>query len=169
MKLQSQIEVRADADAVWEIVGRRFAEIQNWARPVFASEGYGSPDTFPAAAYAGRTCDTTIGPIREALTEYDEKQRRISFDVTGDKMPKSMRSFRGGWRVEPSGAERTLVRVEATLIIAPPFNLLMGPMMKLRMGGALKQATQDLQHYVETGYPHPAKVKMAAKRPSVAH
>ena len=54
--------------------------------------------------------------------------------------------------------------MELNADIAFPFNILMGPMMKLQFGKVLREATEELKHYAETGKPHPRKVKADASK-----
>ena len=44
-----------------------------------------------------------------------------------------------------------------------PFNLVMTLPMKLQIGKLLTFAVEELKHYVETGKPHPRKVKASAE------
>jgi hypothetical protein len=42
--------------------------------------------------------------------------------------------------------------------------VVMAPMMKMQMTGLIRRFLEDLEHYAETGKPHPRKVKALASR-----
>ena len=87
----------------------------------------------------------------------------MAYSATGDKMPGFVKSLVNSWTVRSEGS-RSQVDMELTVDIAFPFNFLMGPLMRLQFGKVLREATEELQHYAETGKPHPRKVKVNASK-----
>ena len=43
--------------------------------------------------------------------------------------------------------------------LMPVFNLLMGSMMRMKLGGAIKTSTEELKYFAENGVPHPRKLE----------
>ena len=78
-------------------------------------------------------------------------------------MPGFVKLLVNSWTVYPSGNKST-VQMELTADIAFPFNILVGPMMKLQFRKVSREATEELQHYAETGKPHPRKIKADASK-----
>jgi hypothetical protein len=88
--LSHHFTVEAPADAVWEVIGRRFDRIGDWATiiPRSAAAGHTMGDAAPAgrptpsgivdAPVAGRVCHTGVRllpQITETITAYDDAAR----------------------------------------------------------------------------------------------
>ncbi|MEM9798470.1 MAG: SRPBCC family protein [Pseudomonadota bacterium] len=159
MIVTREITIAASAERVWDILGPNYADAAAWASSVYVSRARQDGPVLPGAPLAGRTCETSLGPFTETIETYDPADRRVAYSATGAKMPGFVKRLSNEWIVEPeAGAAR--VRCTLTADIAFPFNLLMGPLMRLQFGRVLKQATQELKHYAETGRPHPRKIKV---------
>lgn len=163
MQVERSIEINATRDAVWEVIGPGFADAYKWASAVDHSTPSKGTHEFPSAPNTGRTCTTSIGNVRENVLTYDEDSKQISYEAFSDGMPGFVKRLVASWRFSKGGSNAVRVHMKLTVEIAPPFNILMGPMMKLKMGGILSDTMKDLKHFVETGKQSPLKVKAAAK------
>ena len=162
MRIQHIVTIDAPVDKVWDIVGNRYGEVGNWARTVDRSTAK-MGQTPGGAACTGRTCATTLGDFSEDIVRFDPAKHELAYTATGDKMPGFVRSLQGDWQLEPIGPNRTKVRMELTADIAPPFNILMGWMMKMQFNKAISATLEDLKIYAETGRVSDGKRKAAAK------
>lgn len=158
MKIAKTVTVNASADRLWEILGTEYLHAGRWASAVYHSSGKGDARIEGAPA-EGRVCQTSLGPFTETIEEFDPEQRFVAYSATGDKMPGFVKNLTNYWRVTPLGPNKASVQMELTADIAFPFNILMGPMMKLQFGSVVKNVIAELKHYAETGKPHPRKAK----------
>ena len=168
MKIARKLRVDAPPDRVWNILGPNYVRAGDWASSVYVSAARAGTPKVPGAPVAGRTCETSLGPFTETVEAYDADRRHVAYSATGDKMPGFMRGLRNSWTVRSAPGGGSEVEMELNADIAFPFNVLMGPMMKLQFGKVLKEATQELKHYAETGTPHPRKVKADRSKKGVA-
>ena len=167
MKITRTLQVNAPPERVWDILGPNYVRAGDWASSVYVSGARPGTPKIEGAPAAGRVCETSLGAFTETIEAYEPARRHVAYSATGAKMPGFVRSLRNEWTVHPSGGGS---RVEMALNadIAFPFNLLMGPLMKLQFRKVLREATEELKHYAETGRPHPRKTKADASKKAVA-
>lgn len=162
MKIKQQLTVNTSADKVWDILGPRFEHVADWVSAVHSSQGRNSGVIPLNAPSSGRVCETDLGPFKEAILRYDERNRIISYSAQGDKMPFFVKQLANTWTVTPLSDSKSRVDMCAEISLLPVFNLVMGPMMRMQMGGILKNAIEELKYFAEKGSPHPRK--LAAQR-----
>ena len=161
MQIERQITIEATPDKVWEVLGPRFDQVDAWASSVDRSTARAGHSQIPGAPMVGRTCETEIGPVKEAITEYDEVRRIVAYSAHAEKMPFFVKDMRNRWALASGQGGRTHVDMRMTAKLSFPFNLFMTPMMKLQMGKLLTNAIEELKFFVENGEPHPRKQKAA--------
>ncbi len=166
MKISKTININAPTDRVWDILGPNYVNAGDWASSVYASDARPGTPKVAEAPVAGRVCQTSLGPFTETIEAYDANRRHVAYSATGDKMPGFVKRLVNSWTVQPNGSA-SKVQMELSADIAFPLNILMGPMMKLQFGKVLREATEELKHYAETGKPHPRKVKADASKKAV--
>lgn len=163
MKVQRSIDIKASADSIWKVIGPGFPDAYEWASAINHSESRVGTGNLTGAPHTGRSCETSIGSVRENILLYDEDAHRISYEAFSDSMPGFVKRLVADWRFSKGPSGSTRVHMTLTVEVAAPFNVLMGPLMKLQMGGILSATMKDLKHFVEAGNPSPAKVKSKAK------
>ncbi|MEM7488669.1 MAG: SRPBCC family protein [Pseudomonadota bacterium] len=167
MKITRTIRVDAPPDRVWDILGPNYTRAGDWASSVYVSGPRPGTPKVAGAPAAGRVCETSLGPFTETIEAYDETRRHVAYSATGDKMPGFVKRLVNSWTVRAAGGGAE-IDLALTADIAFPFNLLMGLPMKLQFAKVLREATEELKHYAETGTPHPRKVKADASKKAVA-
>lgn len=166
MKIKKTIIIDATADRVWEILGPRYAQAGDWASSVYASVPRLDLPALSDAPVAGRVCQTSLGPFTETIEAYDTQHRHVAYSATGEKMPGFVKRLTNSWTVRAKGG-MSEVEMELNAKIVFPFSWLMGPLMRMQFARVLKDATQELKHYAETGTPHPRKVKMNGSQKAI--
>ena len=146
MKIRKTLTVNAPPDAVWDILGPNYVRAGDWASSVYVSGARPGTPKIAGAPAAGRTCETSLGPFTETIEAYDEERRHVAYSATGDKMPGFMKGLRNAWTVRPKGGVSE-VEMELNADIAFPFNVLMGPMMRLQFGKV--SARDDVAQFAE--------------------
>ncbi|MEM9006823.1 MAG: SRPBCC family protein [Cyanobacteria bacterium P01_F01_bin.86] len=163
MKIKRQITIDTSADKVWEILGPGFEHVADWVSSVHFSQGRHDGAVIRNAPSAGRVCDTDLGPFKEALLRYDERNRTLAYSAEGEKMPFFVTQLSNSWTVTPLSNQKATVDMCAEISLLPGFNLLMGPIMRIQMGGILTNAVEELKYFAERGVPHPRKVEAQRK------
>lgn len=162
--------VNAPAEVVWEIVGRQFDRIGEWASAIPASTAIPTSTQTPAAAgaravaaigdapVAGRVCRTSVRlvpQITERLVAYDDASRTLTYQA--ERQPRFLRAARNHWRVETVDERRTRISVHATVQPRGALGWLGYLLLRVQLTRVAAQSLQDLQHYVEHGRPSPRK------------
>jgi Polyketide cyclase / dehydrase and lipid transport len=122
MNFSSHIIINAPAEAVWDIIGRQFDRIGEWATAIPASAAVppdvpGQP-TVTAAPVAGRVCDTGIHMLphaTEMIIAYSDSDRTLTHQATG--MPAYVGVARNRWAITAVDQQRTQAAFEA--VFAP--------------------------------------------------
>ena len=158
MKIQRELTINASSEKVWDVLARQFDHVDRWVSSVYRSSGRKDIRALNGAPSSGRICQTELGPFKERIVEYDEDRRILAYDAKGEKMPFFVKSLQNRWVLSPVSDSKTHVDMLMTADLALPFNLFMGPIMRLQLSRILSFATEELKHFVETGQPHPRKV-----------
>lgn len=159
MQIRRQITVDAPPEHVWEVLAHQFDQVSLWASSVSHSSVRTDGRPLGNAPCSGRVCETELGPFRESIVEYDENRSILAYEASGEKMPFFVKGLKNRWSLTKAAGSGTHVDMHMTANLAFPFNLFMTPLMKLQMGRILTFAVEELKHYVETGEPHPRKLK----------
>ena len=168
MRIVKTARINAPIERAWKIMGPNYARAGDWASSVYASGPRPEKPSIKGAPVYGRVCETSIGPATEALLEYDPENYKIVYDAHAEKMPGFVKGLKNSWQLTPDGPYGTNVHMTFEMNIAAPFNVLMGWMMRLQMGGLLGNAVEEFKHFVETGKPHPRKVKVDSSKEAIA-
>lgn len=163
MQINKDLEINAPAAAVWDVLGRRFPEIDVWCATVRSSSPSNGGKPLPGAPSSGRECDTIYGDFSETIHEYDDTSMSIYYLVTSQKLPFFIRGFYNRFKVKPLSEKRSMVSMRAGADMMQPFGWLMSPMMKRQMGKGLSNQVEELKYFVETGHPHPRKIESMTK------
>ena len=166
MEMAFQVAINAPVDKVWKVVAHDFHKADEWVSTINHSRV--RPEAGPAPGLApletaGRACDTTLGGFKETIVHYDEQHHRFGYQAEGEKMPFFVKKMVNNWTVKPRGPHRSLVDMKLDIELMPVIGTLMQPMMKLQLSKVLREATEELKHFVETGEPHPRKVAAMKK------
>ena len=102
MNLVTTHHINAPADAVWDVMGERFADIGDWSDTVLSSSLNG-----PLQEGAIRTCElkptpAASGTIQERLARFDRTGRSFAFDIVSG-LPGFMKRVTSEWTIEPNG------------------------------------------------------------------
>ncbi|MBV7340088.1 SRPBCC family protein [Chloroflexi bacterium TSY] len=161
MKATRSIVIDAPLDRVWKTAAHDFDKIAAWASLVNTSEAAQDAVAPDGAEIAGRVCTTSFGQIYEKIETYDERRHSFTYVIEG--MPSFMKRVANTWTLErlSDSQTRLTMSMEAELSFFP--GMLMRPLMGPQSRKALDLNLEEIKHYIETGKPHPRKVKQIAK------
>lgn len=171
--------VNAPADAVWQVVGRQFDRIGEWATAIktstaipAATQTTTATDAPAAAAMgtapvAGRVCHTgvrLVPQITERLVAYDDTDRTLTYQA--EQQPRFLKAARNHWRVEAIDERRSRISLHATVQPRGVLGWLGYLLLRVQLARLATEFLHDLQHYIEHGRPSPRKQRQldAAKR-----
>jgi hypothetical protein len=167
--LSTDLIITAPAEQIWEVIGRRFDRIGDWATAIIHSTAI--PDA-PAAAdsalpiaaaatdapVAGRVCQTGIRlvpQVTETLIAYDDANRTLTYQASG--MPPFVTLARNTWTVTAIDAHRSRVSLRARFDTRGLLGLLGRWAILTQTRRSSRHLTEDLRHYLQTGQPSPRK------------
>jgi carbon monoxide dehydrogenase subunit G len=152
--------INAPVDQVWQVLAHEFSEVGSWSSAVASSlpaEGDGPGD----APISGRVCSTPgFGDLDETITHYSEKDRELTFEVSG--MPSFVTLARNETTVRPVGSDRSEVTFRTTME-TNTVGKIMGPMFALKIESTLSTLLDELATFVEHGEVSTKKAKQLAK------
>jgi hypothetical protein len=175
--LSTHLIIAARADHVWEIIGRRFERIGEWATAVPASTGLrcagsGSAVVTSAATtqvgtdgpMTGRVCSTKVRlmpRITETIVAYNEANRTLTYEASG--MPTFVTAARNTWTVTPVDEETCRVTLNAQFDTSG----LLGRLARWAILAQVRRTSHylqdDLAHYARHGIPSPRKQRQLAR------
>jgi hypothetical protein len=157
MDMHTKFVINAPAQDAWQVLGRDFATIGQWASSIPSSHLEGE-----LSVGAVRTCQSEgFGPFpggdfKEELIQFDQDAMAFTYKGT-EGMPWFMLSARNAWSVEPLGPEKCCVHSRASIVLVWWMRPL-GPLLLAMMRGGMKDFGDDLTHQIEQGKPHPRKL-----------
>lgn len=162
MQILKKITINAPIETVWKTIGTEYEHAGRWSSAVYASASLkGQP--VGEAPVLGRVCETTLGPFQEEIVAFDASGKTLAYVASGEKMPGFVKQLKGTWTLARRG-HGTEVTMAFHADIAPPFNVLMGWMMRLQFVKAIDASLGDLKFFLENNAPHPRKVKFDASQ-----
>lgn len=148
MRIETQMEIKAPADKVWQVVGEQFNDIANWAS--FVSQSHANPEVGEGE---GRVCQTDFGPVTENITAFQPQSRSLSHSIEGSSTPFFMRDVLNHWHIEEAGKGASTVTFAISANVMPPFKQLLSRRLQDRFGRQARGYVRELKHFVETGEP----------------
>ena len=161
------VVIEAPAEHVWDINGRRFADVGQWSRNVHRSEAL-SGEAVAGAPFAGRVCEVKgFGTVREALTHYDDARRSLVVAIEAG-LPFFVKESVFRSRVIAMGENRCRFEVTQTMVVGGVLGAILMPMLRRKLAVTVAEILDDLRLYAETGEVHPDKAKRLRARPAAA-
>ncbi len=163
MTSKNTIRVKAPAADAWKLIGEDFVAVDRWMAAIPRAEAIDGP-ALPGAPAKGRISYLfkKFAPMyqEEILTAYDAAAMTISVDVTLHHGPKAMpmkgytstvivRAF------NDASCEVTWIGDATPKWFAKP----MKRMLTKGLDAGFIRSLEEIQHFVETGQPHPRKVE----------
>lgn len=159
MIVELKMLVNTPATDLWRVMAEQYTDIGNIVSGVYAS-GILDGECLGGAPVSGRVCYTNMGkhPLIEEITKYDAENFRISYNARSKSFPWFVKHLENNWEFKDHSEFQTEVsmRLEGTLSF--PFNLLMGPMMKMRFKKMMPSMVEELAYFARSGEKHPDRV-----------
>ncbi|MEM8983011.1 MAG: SRPBCC family protein [Pseudomonadota bacterium] len=155
--IEESTAIDAALEDVWKVSAHDFEHIDRWDANVRSSQQNGSPKS--DAPVGGRVCNMYNGrETVENFVEYDESKHRFAYEITKG-LPGFVISARNTWTHDAASPGKTRLTMNITMQVEGILGTLMQAPMKSQMGKVLRNAQEELKHYIETGRPHSRKLK----------
>jgi Polyketide cyclase / dehydrase and lipid transport len=164
MRVSVEIPIDAPADAVWQIVGPRFADIGRWASAIRSSRTANAEPPDRTAPFNGRVCETglRIAPrVTETIVAYDDAARTLTYK--GDGLPAFVALASNRWRVTAIAPGRCVLSLDATIGLRGAARIV-APALRVRFRREGRRLARDLKHCVERGEPSARKRRSDLRR-----
>ncbi|MEQ9300491.1 MAG: SRPBCC family protein [Cyclobacteriaceae bacterium] len=156
-EIKKEIAINAPASKVWKVLADDYQHIGNWATMVPQSEA----ETDDKGELCGRVCTSTMGPLTERISTWNEEEKSLSYELVG--MPAMFKEGSNSWRVKALGEDKSMVYMHGKAGLSSLAGFFMGWMIKSKMSKDMDGLIEDLKYYVEFGKPHPRKTKSQEK------
>lgn len=164
MNVTRSIIINEPLATVWHKAAHEFDKIDEWASLVSQSDAAEGDIPAEEADMAGRVCLTPFGKSYEMFQHYDEDQHMFTYAALIEKTPPGLKGGTNTWTVEAVSDTQTRL----TMSTENEFNLFPGVLMRLpmrlQMPRLLDLNLEEIKHWIETGQPHPRKVKAMQKQ-----
>ena len=152
MKIIKELTITKPIDRVWEILGKQFGKIDNWASLILHSEV--SENTNKPGVI--RSTQTTGGPTKQELTTFNPEQHSLSYKAIAGT-PFFAKSVNAKWSLFKTGENSTQLTLDFEIKFKGIGGILT-PIVKKKLGKVGDQLLEELKYYVENGKPHPRKI-----------
>jgi hypothetical protein len=160
--IYQEVVINASIEKAWEVLGPQFVDAHKWASSISHSEALNN-ESLNGSTCTERGCSVKgMGDIKEKLLTYSADNRSLSY-IVHDGMPKMVKSATNHWRLVDLGNGKTKLKMKIEMETQGFMGWLMGGMMKKKMTKLSSNIAQEFKYYVETGKPHPNKIKALAK------
>jgi hypothetical protein len=160
MVIEKEIIIKNSIENTWKILGHEFAHPYRWASSVNHSEGSGK--AIETTQCDERACQTSMGNIKEKLTHYSDSETHLSYLIT-EGMPFFVVKAGNDWRLIKIDANFTKLRIQMSIEMKGIIGFIMKPLMRFQMNKVAQVLVEEFAYYVETGKPHPRKIKAQKK------
>ena len=161
MKVSQTLTIKAPADVLWSRLVDDFVPIHEWMASIKNSTALPGP-VIAGAPAAGRNAEVGAGApgtiMEETFTALDKQARVIEFDtVLNSPNFNPIKGWSNRIVLEPQG-DQTKVTWSINVRLRLMGLLMSFPIKKSLTAGFLR-SLEEVAHIVETGEPHPRKVK----------
>lgn len=160
--------INASAEEVWKVFAHGFNDAYKWMASVPYSYAQSNGRLFEGAQSDGRVCELTPKPdgmkASEQFLAYEEKNKtatvRIDFVDTPRFFPTKFNTLNFSIVDNGDGSSEMTWKFKSA---TKTWGILMWPALRKGFDVFVGQIMEELKHYVETGNPHPRKVKAINK------
>jgi len=160
--IKQRVVIDAEIDQAWQVLGPEYAQAYKWGSSITHSEARNN-ESLNGSTCTERGCSVSgMGNVKEKILQYSEDEHILSYEVI-EGMPKMVDHAINTWELSPAEGNKTLLEMQIDMGTRGFLGWMMGGMMKMKMTKLSKEISEEFKYYVETGKPHPRKVKSISK------
>lgn len=164
MRIIKKTRIEKPAKDVWQVVGTDFDKAHLWMALVPNSHAKDDGTKVEEAPVCGRVCEFTNESngfyADELITDYSDAKMQMTIEVTPRNSPKPLPLIKNIVTISIKELDKN--SSEITWDSNPQikaWGYFIYPLFKMGLSKAFKEVLEELKHFVETGQPHPRKVK----------
>jgi hypothetical protein len=161
MNIKKEEIINKSVLETWDVMGNQFGDVSKWSSVFHDSKVSGKPE-IGGLDYSIRITETDKGMTEQKINFYNQKKTSLSYAVTKGT-PSFVTSAVYVWTLTKVSKNKTKLNAELTIKTVGIKGVLVGPIMKTKMGRILNNMVEELKYYVEEGKPHPRKIKTQTK------
>ncbi len=152
MKIIKELSIDKAVEAVWEVLGNQFGEIDKWASLIRSSE-LSKKALTPGTV---RSTETTGGPTKQELTDFNPEQHLISYKAIAGA-PFFAKGINATWSLSKKQDNSTKLILDFEITFKGIGGIL-SPIVRKKLGKVGDVLLEELKYYIENGQPHPRKI-----------
>ena len=169
IKFTKKTIVNADADKVWVIFAHGFNDAYKWMASVNHSFAKNNGESFEGCQSDGRVCELSSDgkgiKASEQFLAYSEENKtatvRIDFLNTPFFFPDKFNTLEFSLKNIDGGKSEMTWKFRSDI---KPLGFILWPLLRIGFGKFIGDIMEELKFYVETGTPHPRKIKVMEKQ-----
>lgn len=165
MELLNSMVVNKPADQIWNLLGNDFVDVAKWMAAIPRSEAKSEGRRLPGAPAVGRLSYLIAkynGAYQdETITKYDNTNRSLGMEAVIMGFPKiaPVRGYSSEVTVTPIDENSSKVTWNSVVHLRPHGYIFYLALKKSMNAGFIRNL-EEIKHIIETGEPHPRKIKM---------
>ena len=168
VKFTKKTIVNADADKVWGVFAHGFNDAYKWMASVNHSFAKNNGESFEGCQSEGRVCELSPDgkgiKASEQFLAYSEENKtatiRIDFLDAPSFFPVKFNTLEFSLKEIDGGKSEMTWKFCSNIKL---LGFVLWPLLRLGFGKFIEDIMEELKFYVETGNPHPRKIKAMKK------
>ena len=168
VKFTKKAIVNADADKVWGVFAHGFNDAYKWMASVNHSFAKNNGESFEGCQSEGRVCELSPDgkgiKASEQFLAYSEENKtatiRIDFLDAPSFFPVKFNTLEFSLKEIDGGKSEMTWKFCSNIKL---LGFVLWPLLRLGFGKFIEDIMEELKFYVETGNPHPRKIKAMKK------
>jgi len=168
VKFTKKAIVNADADKVWGVFAHGFNDAYKWMASVNHSFAKNNGESFEGCQSDGRVCELSPDgkgiKASEQFLAYSEENKtatiRIDFLDAPSFFPVKFNTLEFSLKEIDGGKSEMTWKFCSNIKL---LGFVLWPLLRLGFGKFIEDIMEELKFYVETGNPHPRKIKAMKK------
>jgi hypothetical protein len=151
MKIKVELTIEKSIQEVWEIMGSQYGYADKWSSN-FKTSKPGGEAKFSGLEYSLRDTTTDRGNTIQELTAFDPNKFTLSYIITKGA-PEIAKMAGATWSLSVESENSTKVSMDFIMKPKMEINTEMETKIKMGLTASVKELTEELKFYLETGKP----------------
>jgi hypothetical protein len=151
MNIKVELTIKKSIQEVWEVMGNQYGYADKWSSN-FKTSKPGGEAKFSGLEYSLRDTTTDRGNTIQELTSFDPIKFTLSYIITKGA-PEIAKMAGATWSLSIESENSTVVSMDFIMEPKMEINEAMETKIKMGLTASVKELTEELKFYLETGKP----------------
>ncbi len=156
MKVRNEVLIEKNADNVWEVMGKQFDRIHEWAS-FFVDAKPAGEAKFEGINFSARETVVGSGKNTHTLDVFDSENHILSYTVTAGAPPFAEKA-EAEWALEIMNENTCKASIEVNMVLKDMIPAEKGQEVQQWLSQSADDMLEELKHFTETGTLHPRKL-----------